>query len=446
MRSTVSTVSWSSWLRRGANNAKISSPILLGTNSFSLYFVSLTLVCSCVLEMASACEDVLVVHIGAGFHSPKLTTAYRKLLKSSLTQDLIKSTSCVIEKSLLTNTGKGSNVDREGHASLDATYLQIKGKNVVKALSLINICDENPTNQILEANEWLDMEFSGGSLSSQFGLLRPTSLHHSTLQAYLGKEQCAKRTLVRGSMWRSYLSIANLFGSKQRNLTDDTLNERGNTNKRKRRHLIVNDVTHSEVESVSKHHSGEIDDDSGLHSDLIPCTIEDTVGIAEIKGEVITAVTSSGGNFFKIPGRVSCAGIMGAGIAYSCKDQIQVITICTGNGDDITRMGLAGFLSEQIATQVSITSNYAQDLGSFLVAEICRRSDQYSLSSVDSQGNPRIYVGVIVLLFTPEYQSLLFCHSTESFYFAFKLKNEIEIVMSRKDPKTNDFLHGEYRL
>ncbi|RKP28331.1 N-terminal nucleophile aminohydrolase [Metschnikowia bicuspidata] len=329
--------------------------------------------------MANACEDVLVVHIGAGFHSPKLTTAYRKLLKSSLTQDLIKSTSCVIEKSLLTNTGKGSNVDREGHASLDATYLQIKGKNVVKALSLINICDENPTNQILEANEWLDMEFSGGSLSSQFGLLRPTSLHHSTLQA-------------------------------------------------KRRHLLVNDVTHSETESASEHHSGEIDDDGGPHSDLIPCTIEDTVGIAEIKEEVITAVTSSGGNFFKIPGRVSCAGIMGAGIAYSCKDQIQVITICTGNGDDITRMGLAGFLSEQIATQVSITS------------------DQYFLSSVDSQGNPRIYLGAIVLLITPEYQRLLFCHSTESFYFGFKLKNGIEIVMSRKDAKTDDFLHGEYRL
>lgn len=390
-------------------------------------------------------KDLLLVHIGAGFHSPKLNTAYRKLLKAAVGAGLLQSSAEVVERSWLTNSGRGSNVDRNGYASLDATYIKVEHGKVKDILSLIDICDANPTKALTQAKSWLDSEFSTESLSTDFGLLRPLSLVYSQFQKFAGFERTDSDSLVSQSTRRAYKKVKDCFDIQGSTEYNEDVNKE--TNKRQR---VSDNVKFVRGLSMSKAEN-TLDDEKFENSEQFSGSkIEDTVGVVEMswseKNCKIDAVTSSGGNFFKIPGRISCAGIFGAGLAFSSQNNVQVVTMCTGNGDDILRLNLASFLSDTIAANLKALEEKSESIGEFLVSSITRRSSMFELSAVDSSGSLTIYLGAVVVVITPKKKVIVYCHSTESFYFAFRLKDGVEVVMSRKEKANGGFLHGEYNI
>lgn len=382
---------------------------------------------------------VLVVHIGAGFHSTKLDSSYRKLLKAALRCETFQSAASVVEKSWLTNTGRGSSLDRNGVASMDATYLDIKAGKVHRALSLTGICDDSPTSAIFEANSWLESQFQKTSLSTRLGLLRPLCLRHKEFLEYAQLKK-NESNLVRRSAVDAYRKLLLLF-NKDTELVVSDVNISTHRCKRSRN---LRSQAHPNANNEQNYGLTE-----ELHNiiDLNQTDLQDTIGIVEIKPNAdIGAVTSSGGNFFKVPGRISCAGIIGTGVAFSRLSQVRVVAMASGNGDDIIGMGLAAHICDAVATNYSRLRNDSEDIGDFVVTTIENRSHQCVLSTVDSAGDPKIYLGAIVIIVTPQEKRLVFCHSTESFYFGIRRGNDIEVIMSRIERKSGAFIYGEYKL
>lgn len=389
-------------------------------------------------------KSFFLLHIGAGYHSPKLNAAYRKLLKTAIESHLFQQAATAVEKSWFTNTGRGSNVDRNGYPSLDATYLKVENGKVADILSLFDICDESPTNIITQAKNWLDTEFSIDSISKNFGLLRPLSLVYSQLQLFAGLKSSDPSSLIRPSTKRAFEKVKECFDTLCSDEAGVTLNERT-----KRPRLSADREIVPALPVVKKEITQE-EDGAAYLEQVEENKIEDTIGIVEVSYTndryEIEAVTSSGGTFFKLPGRVSCAGIYGAGIGFSCRKGTQVVCMCTGNGDDISRMNLASFLSDAIAANQHSLEETSESIGDFLVSSIVQRSTMFQLSAVDSNGSPTIYVGAVVTVITATEKFVVYCHSTESFYFAFRLKDGIEIVMSRKGKANGTFLQGEFKI
>lgn len=388
-------------------------------------------------------KGLLLVHIGAGYHSPKHDTAYTRLLKKSVECQLLQLAARAVERSWITNTGRGSNVDRSGYASLDATYLKVVNGKVANVLSLVDICDENPTKAITQAKNWLDTEFNTNSLSSKLGLLRPLSLVYSQLQGFLGL-QTSLSSLIRPSTEKAYKRVKEYFDAKLLSEASDAKDAK------LKRQRLSSDLKSSSGLTLSEE---DILQEIKTAANLDPVDqskIEDTIGVLEVSNTndqyEIDAVTSSGGTFFKLPGRISCAGSFGAGLAFSHGNEIQVVGMCTGNGDDISRMNLASFLTDAIAANYQRIEKNSESIGEFLVSSIVQRSSMFQLSAVDTSGSPTIYLGAVAIIISKKRKSIVYCHSTESFYFAFRLNNEVEIVMSRKRKANGSFLHGEYQI
>lgn len=450
-------------------------------------------------------DSVLVVHIGAGYHSPKFDLAYRKLLKSSLNSILLEAASLVVESNWLTNTGRGANVDRNGYASLDITYLKAERGKMVDILSLVDVCHYSPTEALFKVKEWLDSEFAADTASSRLGLLRPSSLVYSQFRNFAKLQETDTKKLIRLSTWRAFKKVALIFtsgsgrtsvrrepGTFETNkrhcssplgvLETKEIHEDGHESQKGRKLLVdtieelsltgaadTEQVVSTREEGSEQMVSTKEENEKQMilsredkreqtiplrlrdTEEFTPLGVEDTVGLVQImpKDDTIRALTSSGGNFFKVPGRISCAGVLGAGVAYTCYGLNQVTVMCTGNGEDIMRMNLAGYLSETLAKELSsdeIPNSLRGALGDTLIHAILKRSANVPLSAVDANYLPTIYVGAIAIIFTPNFKRLVFCHSTESFYFGFKLKGDVEIVKSRKKSSNGKFIHGEYKL
>lgn len=386
-------------------------------------------------------RHTIVVHIGAGYHSPKHNPTYKKLLKSALGQQSVQSAASIIERNWLTNTGRGANLNRNGQASLDASYLRIESNKVAGALAITDITDANPTRVLFQANEWLDNEFSEGSMSSLLGLLRPLNLHYSTFLNFLGFRTVDLQNIIRQSTRELYETVSSYVNTKNETELEVQTSRKGSRMVRRTPRV---ESQNTKKQRIIEARVAGIEDLLSLET---CCKIDDTVGVLCISPKNdMTGVTSSGGTFFKIPGRMSCAGVIGAGIAFSCLNLIQVFTMCTGNGDDITRMGLASHISDAIVNGLVDLSTTLDDLGAFVVRTILRKSQQYKLSAVDKEGNSIVYVGTISIVITPKKSRLVFCHSTESFYFGFNLVNGLEVTMSRKENKDGLFLHGEFNI
>lgn len=386
-------------------------------------------------------DDLLVVHVGAGFHSPKLNSSYKKLIKSALQCDLIQDVASIVERDPLTNTGFGCNVDRNGHGSLDASYIRVRHEKVTEAIALLQMSNDNPTETVLEAVNWLDQEYAKDSISSLLGLLRPLMMEYRDLQKFRGMEIEDEADLVRPSTRKAYKRIAALFGLQAQE-SDVKADQPNNTRTKRKNQTTNSNLSIGKRKKMSDLEAATLEAESATDE----CNVQDTVGIMHFHSEGYELASSSGGTFFRIPGRVSCAGVLGAGIAFSCVNHIKVSTMCTGNGDDITRMNLASYLSDAFTTHLDTLSEDTPDFGKILIEMVLRKSKQYELSGVDHNNEPSIYLGVIMVIETREYKRLVYCHSTESFYFGFKLKGGTEIVLSRKDNNSNKFLYGEYIL
>lgn len=144
----------------------------------------------------------------------------------------------------------------------------------------------------------------------------------------------------------------------------------------------------------------------------------DTIGLVELadtpEGATALVVTSSGGNFFKVPGRIGCAGELGSAIEVAVRGPLEIICSCSGNGEDIMIMKLAHYVANRM---LDVPDVYPEDL----VDVVLRHAANNSLQARNSRHESIIYIGVLLTirnLQTGEVR-LLYCHLTELFYFGY---------------------------
>lgn len=341
---------------------------------------------------------ITIIHIGAGNHSIYKTEKYKKLIKSTLVKpnnDSIFEKSEKLEKSNLTNTGYGSSLNIQGNVECDSSYLEISTFNHDRnGLSIFNIKDKYPiteTNRILQK---INRLYDKGTKFHNMGLTKPLILNHDSTHE------------IDRLLFDQRLNMP-IDSSKTEDLYDPKL-------------LIL-----SKSQRIYDSYMNSLNFDSTLVS-RNEC-VQDTIGLIEIS-ELKTAIaTSSGGNFFKLPGRIGCAGVIGCAIDNFENDDISISCMCSGNGEDIIRMSLAKRVTKFFEHYDG--DEYVEDLVSLFKKE-------------------NAYIGIIVIIrFSKSGQGrLIYCHSTESFYFGFKVNGKIEIVLSRLDKPVGKFIRGEYKI
>lgn len=354
--------------------------------------------------------DALVIHIGAGTHSQSLNRQYKRLLKSALSHDLLKASE-IIEKSPLTNTGYGSSLDIEGNANCDCTLATLLLAKLENLLSLFAVGDcATPTLACQQVTAKLEEMYGPRSVKGILGLLKPTSLPFTT--ARLICPDLPVDDLVLPKTKQIYVKYQDLV-----------------TRMEKLREPSANDI-------IEAHQNSFL-------TEISQVDVQDTVGYIEL-GTVSTIACSSGGSFLRLPGRMSCAGVFGAGIGVGRAGNMEVYCLCSGNGDDIIKMNLGAHISDRLSCEL-LESLEWPDLGTRMVEMVRERGESVHLNAVDQNLNHILYVGVIAVVRKGDQRRLVFCHSTETFYFGFRRQNDTEIVLSRQS-KPGLFLCGEYKL
>jgi taspase (threonine aspartase 1) len=185
----------------------------------------------------------------------------------------------------------------------------------------------------------------------------------------------------------------------------------------------------------------------GINEIPLDNIITDTIGVIEIKDDYSKIATSSGGNFFKVPGRIGCAGEIGGAVDYRRQNEMEISCVCSGNGEDILQMKLARFVVEHFDPDV-------EQYGQHLVEMIQQHGTKFNLLAKGKFDDKAIvYVGVIVIVNDRQrgIKRLIYCHSTESFYFGFRAWEQLEpnTVLSRLDNPSkvgNVFAYGEFKV
>lgn len=155
--------------------------------------------------------------------------------------------------------------------------------------------------------------------------------------------------------------------------------------------------------------------------------INDTVGSIVIDTDQTTLSTSSGGHFFKLPGRIGCAGIIGAAIYYEKIDDTEISCMCSGNGEQIIQHSLA---------QLIVTNVHRMDEG-----EYGTQLEKLLLSK-----SKDIYCGFIAVLRRSNgVTHLLYGHTTETFYFGTRVNDSTRVILSSAEQE-GKFTFGEYKL
>lgn len=353
-------------------------------------------------------DNLVIVHIGAGNHSLLKNDKYRRLIKGALlvneSESVLTEVSKKLEKSVLTNTGYGSSLNLVGAVQCDASFISYdREHNDTQVGVMYNIANKYPITETLTCFEQLNRLYSTGFKS--FGLSRPLMFDHGQKplldELTNMKEEVDTNTLVSPRSQKIY------------NTYKDTLV--GDYNQ------PPNDV------------------------DCIRNEIQDTIGIMHIDGRTTEIATSSGGNFFKFPGRIGCAGVLGAAIGHRTKNGISVSCMCSGNGEDIIMMNAAGRIADHIV------NNYSADYCNALVDIIMQASIDVPLTAVDKYNNTIIYMGAVCVIhdLNSGAKRLVYCHSTESFYFGFRSHNKKpELILSRLDSDRvgQVFARGEFKI
>lgn len=353
-------------------------------------------------------QGLIIVHIGAGSHSQLKTGHYKKLIKRALqvpeSERSLLESSEKLEKSPLTNTGYGSSLNLLGKVQCDASFIRHnRPNNKTEMGSMYNITKHYPISETIRCFEQLNKLYSEGFRS--FGLSQPIIFD------YAQKE------------------VLNNISRIEENLNEDPLVSL--------KAQKIFDIYRAKLTSNLIPQAEEVQ--------AVRSEIQDTIGIIHINDKTTEIATSSGGNFFKFPGRIGCAGILGAAIAHCKRNGISVSCMCSGNGEDIIIMNLANRIAEQMVTSTNV--EYCETLTDIIV----RSSMDMPLTAVDSDNKPIIYVGALCVIHNLETDKkhLAYSHSTESFYFGFKSQTcAPEIVLSRLDSTKvgRVFARGEFKI
>ncbi|RCK55355.1 Threonine aspartase 1 [Candida viswanathii] len=313
--------------------------------------------------------DILVVHIGAGLHNPASTHRYKTLIRTALSQSSILESSRVIESSPLTNTGYGSSLNVLGRVECDASF--IRGEKIGAVVGML--C----RHPILET--FRVFEHLRGVYASEPDLTLPVMLTYPSL-----------KDVIPGIHEHD---DAELISPKSQKVFD----------------------MHKDRVFQSK----EIEQ--------LPHGISDTVGLIHIQDETTTLATSSGGNSFKLPGRIGCAGMLGAGIAFKESGDVKVSCMCSGNGEQIMRCALARTIVDRVGDVLE--EMYGECIDGVL-----------SLLLPDV-----LYVGFIVVVQRGTRVLLVYGHTTESFHFGFRYLDKTKVVLSYAEQE-GKLTFGEYVL
>ncbi|KAI5949912.1 hypothetical protein KGF54_005390 [Candida jiufengensis] len=312
-------------------------------------------------------SNVLILHIGAGNHSLSSNKKYAQLIKKALKQKSILEVSDILEKSPLTNTGYGSNLNLLGEVEIDASFMKSDGS--VGSLTGLQI--DCPTREMFRIFEKINELYSKSSIGKE--LLKPVTLNVSRLKKFIN------------------------------------VNESFN-------------VITKENQKIFDSHKTSINEFKSFN-------VQDTIGIISLKENETVITSSSGGNFFKLPGRIGCAGIIGASIGFKSLPtyELEISCICSGNGEQILKYNLASQLVNSIIDMDE--SNYVEELRNFI----------FKL-------DPQFYCGfIIVINYSGSKIRLLYGHTTESFHFGYKVNSKSRAILSFNE-SPGKFTFGEYEL
>ncbi|CAI5759145.1 unnamed protein product [Candida verbasci] len=306
--------------------------------------------------------DITVIHIGAGKHNKDKNDSYKKLLKYSIRKENFIEIAKAIESSVLTNTGYGSSLNLLGQVECDASYINCYNYTI-KQGALVGMDVLHPIENLINTYSKVEETYQNSDLS------QPLILNYKSLQ-----------------------SIKIIPRSEQVNLVS------------------------SQARRIYDFYKDQVFNNEQFQQIIIPEETTDTIGVITMTLNETNIATSSGGNFFKLPGRIGCAGIIGSGIAFKKFEDYEISCMCSGSGEDIIKYSLANTIVNNILNQ-----DYREYLHN-LVKDI--------------------YVGVIVIIKEIDKVQLIYCHTTESFHFAFKVNHDIKVILSYN----NIFTIGEYKL
>ena len=341
-------------------------------------------------------DALIVLHIGAGQHALTKDQKYKTLIKQALSTLDLNKASEILERSPSTNTGYGASLNWNGEVRCDASFIHDNGRRV-QVGSMYNISHCYPIRETIDYFDKLEQIYQSGPFST-IGLRSPIMLDYSQAEL-LGKKN-------------------EISGNERTSLVSPKAKYVFDSFKNRLRQGI------KELEGIN-------------------IEVQDTIGIISIKGIETKIAASSGGNFFKLPGRIGCAAIVGTGIAFHKYNDLTVSCLCSGNGEDIIKMGLAARVVE------TVTPSY-EDVHSKMLGDIVSSIiEKVQLQSTDEGKGGPVNVGVICV--THEHSAnvkrLLFCHNTPTFYFGFNYNGTMKVVLSKlKIDKVTKFMTGEYNL
>lgn len=334
-------------------------------------------------------KGVLVVHVGAGNHSLANRTKYRKLIAKALGAESLVGASKVLEGSSLTNTGYGSSLNMDGQVECDASFIRSRNGAIIDVGSMYNIRHQYPISETIDAFEALQQSYRENAM----GLTIPVMIDHNRAMEFYNKD--------------------------------------------KEEEALPDLVSPKNLDLYSRYKS------SVPLKRLDPVT--DTIGVIYTTEEGSEVAASSGGNFFKVPGRIGCAAVLGASIAQRSvvlPGSLYFIScMCSGNGEDIMLMNLARSIIDSLSSKIETSEDLLQDMVD-AIEEEGRNVPLHNSSKT-------IYIGSICSILNLESQktTILYCHSTESFFFGFKSDSgEPEVVLSTLETEPGKFCRGEFRI
>lgn len=361
---------------------------------------------------------MLVVHIGAGNHLRSRDLEYKKLLQNALRSTTHNAAAIALEEPPLTNTGCGSSLNMDGKVECDASIIQanMNKRQIEVSVAAHNIQHKTPTLALWGGMDALKRDYS--TKYGFWGLSAPVVFDYGAIASRFGLEIDSQTELVHGlkrTVFELYRDRIEILGSR-----DDWEEDLGKNQEK-------------DVEEDQK-----AQESTKVHSVHLPYSVvQDTIGIIHATDEHLTVLSSSGGNFFKLPGRIGCAGIVGAAAAVRFFGLWCISCLCSGNGDDIVQMNLAATIAGRFKDP--------DTFGFLLVSYIEEAAFSLPLQAQDSHGNSIIYVGVLCVLhnISTGETRLVYSHSTESFYFGY-MGDKPHTVLSRS--RAGVFVQGEYKI
>lgn len=350
-------------------------------------------------------DALMVIHIGAGKHSRRQDNKYKKVIKKALlTHDnegikAIKLSSEVLDSVSLINSGYGAALNLEGNSDNDASFVQYGQQKVMKYFSCHNIKHNYPLQESFSLYDKIQRLYKEDL--SKLGLISPNVVN------YQCRDQVNKR-----------LGIEEV--ELQTNIPD--------------RQKKVYDLFKEGYLADSIDEQTEDEDCLGQAQ-----AIQDTIGIIHRNNldQINTLAASSGGNFLKLPGRIGCAGIVGAGLGYKFTNDEEINCMCSGTGEDITLISLANL----VVNYASSNNLQVEHLHEIIKAE----ASKYDLKHVN---NDSVYCGILLTIHDKHthHTRLIYYHTTETFYFGYNNKGQIKIIQSRLNSVKQDYVVGEYMI